>query len=550
MKLGGLIILLFSACQIFSQAVIPVSRTTWSATPTGWTDSYGGQTYTSALACDANSNRGKMTATGHFTQVFFSGVPGVLSFDLQGNGTDAASSLKVEESPDGSTWSTVATISSISGSCVTYTYSLNACSSLYVKWTYTKSIGNLAIDNVSIAGGTCAAAGCPVLTGAILNSCDNGVAGCDEGDAEVMLFNAGAYSITVASLPSNVINYYGSTANFTGGIIDAYTGTFSANAGTTATLNASTGCSGGFIDASTAGTIPAGATFMMVPSTFCATNYNFSNLCSSFSPIYVLYFSTAGWNSGGNLANHQTPSPKPKYITANFGSVNAGCAMEYYTFDADTESIGNGSGVAYPSIISTASATPTSPSAYTSASCTLPIVLPISLLEFKAELIDATTSKIKFVTTNEENVQQYIVSKSTDGFNFTVLDNQVSLNRMEPTDYFSYDRVNSEVNEYVYYRLEEMDLNGVKKNVGTCLIKLKPGKEIKVSQFESFISITLPVAASSIELMSADGKSISYIHGNENELSYQINLDGIAKGFYLLRITDINEKVTIKKIIY
>ena len=48
---------------IFAQAALPVSRTTWSATPTGWTDGYGGNTYTSALACDGNSNRGKFQAT-------------------------------------------------------------------------------------------------------------------------------------------------------------------------------------------------------------------------------------------------------------------------------------------------------------------------------------------------------------------------------------------------------------------------------------------------------------------------------------------------------
>jgi hypothetical protein len=40
------------------------------------------------------------------------------------------------------------------------------------------------------------------------------------------------------------------------------------------------------------------------------------------------------------------------------------------------------------------------------------------------------------------------------------------------------------------------------------------------------------------------------VEGNENDLLFQINLEGVAKGFYLLRVTDINEKVTIKKIIH
>ena len=90
----------------------------------------------------------------------------------------------------------------------------------------------------------------------------------------------------------------------------------------------------------------------------------------------------------------------------------------------------------------------------------------------------------------------------------------------------------------------------MKKNIGTCFIELKPSKEIIVNSNEAGISIDMPIAAKSIELLSVDGKNIIYVEGNENDLLFQINLEGVAKGFYLLRVTDINEKVTIKKIIH
>ncbi|MGZ3863990.1 MAG: T9SS type A sorting domain-containing protein [Bacteroidia bacterium] len=553
MRLKGLILIfVLSACRVFSQATLPVSRTTWSATPTGWTDNYAGQTYTSALACDGNTNRAKLSATGHYTQVFFSGVPGVVSFDMQGNGVDAASSLKIEESADGSTWNTLGTISSISGSCVTYTYAVT-CVSLYIKWTYTKSLGNISIDNVSITASTCpVAATCPVLTGAIVNSCNN--PGCNEGDAEIMFFNAGSNPITVSSFTTNTVNYYGSTVNFNAGTINAYTGAASANSSTTSTLNGFTGCTGSFIDASAAGTIPAYATFIMVPISFCPTNYNFSNICASFSPIYVVYYDATGWNSSGNLANYQSGS-NPKYLTTNFSWIG-GCGTTYYSFDAGSEysggtGSGDGASIAFPSTVSTSSASPTAANYYSSGSdCTLPIVLPIDLISFRASLAGINSASIKFTTLAEENVRQYNISKSVDGFNFSLFTRVQARNKIEKSDYVLYDEVNPEVNTLIYYRLEEEDLNGRKKLAATSVLEVRSAKNIIVTQGEAEVNLFLPIPAKEVELFTLDGRNVFSGNENYNGLSYKISMAGCAKGFYLLKIVDTDDKVTVKKIIY
>jgi hypothetical protein len=526
------------ASLLKAQATLPLSRTTWSATPTGWTDNAMG-TYTSTLTCDGNSNRGRMDATGDYTQVFFTGTPVQLSFDLQGNTIGATSSLLVEESANGTAWTSVANISGISGACVTYTYNLACATTQYVRWTYTKVSGNLAIDNVSITTGGCAGPGsvCPSLTGAVLNSCDNGTAGCNEGDAEILFMNTGTYSLSVSCLPANLVNYYGSSTSYTTPSIDAYTGTFSSNTTATGTLNGSTGCSGNFIDASTAGTIPAGATVMMVPSTFCSSNYDFSTLCSSFSPIYVLYFSTAGWSSSGNLANQQSPAPKPKYLTLNMSAASEGCPMEYYTYDANSEASGNGASVSF-NTVSTASATPANPSSYTTAGCTLPLVLPADLLSFGAQRLSRAEAKLEFVTVNETNLKQFTLSRSIDAITYMPVATLLPHNTAATHTYTVYDGF-AELAEPLYYRLEEEDMNGGRKIIGHAVLGQKPSGDVEVFYNYDEVIVRSKEAMHELQLFSAEGKKLLTLLPEENTTEAAIDLQKFAKGFYLLQVADL-----------
>ncbi len=536
-----------------AQASLPLTRTTWSATPTGWTDT-GMGTYTSALGCDGNSNRGRMDNTGDQTQVFFSGTGIQLSFDLQGNAIGATSSLLVEESADGTTWTTLATISNIAGTCVTYSYNLTCATTAYVRWTYTKVTGNLAIDNVSITTGTCGGGGgtiCPLMTGAVLNSCNN--PGCNEGDAEILLFNSGSYSITVSSFPSQTVKYHGNTTNYNNNTVDAYTGTVSSNTATTAGLNGTTGCSGGFVDAVSAGTIPAYSTFIMVPSSFCYANYDFSNLCANFSPIYVVYFATTGWNTSGNMANYQA-GVNPKYLVADFSWV-AGCSKEYYTYDAGQEysggaGSGDGASVAFPQPASTASASPTAPSVYNGAgSCSLPLILPVDLLSFTVKRTYLHEAELSFTTIAEENIREFIISKSYDGKQYEWVSEHIAKNQPAGTNYLAYDKVGEYPGDMIYYRLAEKDLNGITKIIGNCVLELKPSKEITVAQSETELLIDTPGGLNLLEMYGPTGQLVHSARGNEEILRYTIEKSNRQHGIYLVSMIDLSGKVFVKKIV-
>jgi hypothetical protein len=475
----------------FAQTALPVSRTSWSAAPAGWTDNYGGNTYTSLLACDGNSNRAKFSNSGEGTNVFFSGVPGALSFDLQGNTIGATSSLLVEESPDGSTWNTVATISGIASSCVTYTYTLT-CTSTYVRWTYTKVSGNLALDNVSIAIGTCGGGSTtyPVLTGIVVDGCNTYAStpacgstfdnsNCSEGRSEIAFFRAGSTAITAAQVQGmtrHVIDYY-TTAWST---LTYYTGISMNNAAATTALNSS-GCSSGscgtcFKDAWSNG-IPANATFIMLADYYCIGSTDYTNLCSNSgtNPIYVIYFgastnnstncnggTTGVWDVSGNYTNY-SGTPTVKGIAIDFSSLVAGSPTQYYTYDINSlvncSGATDGAGIAFGGV-STNTASPATPDAYTSCQCNLTIVLPVNLLSFTAAKINENT-QLNWATDSETNSDYFLVEYSLDGQNFISYKEIKSVgNSTQIKNYSCLFTLDPENQKTFYFRLKQVDNNG------------------------------------------------------------------------------------------
>ena len=77
-----------------------------------------------------------------------------LSFWLKGNGTNATSSLLVEGSTDKSSWATIATLTNLPTTGTTKSYTLDAEKNYRaLRFTYTKSAGNLAVDDIELTYG-------------------------------------------------------------------------------------------------------------------------------------------------------------------------------------------------------------------------------------------------------------------------------------------------------------------------------------------------------------------------------------------------------------
>jgi len=116
--------------------------------PSGWTFTNIGDIYSTEASSGVSIPSLKIDATGEAVETPTLTNPSSISFWIKGNSTDAASALLVEQLV-GSVWSTIENIVPIPTTEATKSYSLDA-SVTKVRFTYTKSAGNLAFDDVVI----------------------------------------------------------------------------------------------------------------------------------------------------------------------------------------------------------------------------------------------------------------------------------------------------------------------------------------------------------------------------------------------------------------
>ena len=142
-------LMIFAAIAASAQATLPTS---WSFPttnfPTGWSASgisyYTGSGNTPPAA--------KLDNTGDWVQIYFAQAPGVLSYYIAGN-SFVGGNFDVQESPNGTTWTTLHAYTDAELASSTYTqYSDNPLSTTrYIRFYYTNKVsGNVGLDDVSL----------------------------------------------------------------------------------------------------------------------------------------------------------------------------------------------------------------------------------------------------------------------------------------------------------------------------------------------------------------------------------------------------------------
>jgi hypothetical protein len=119
--------------------------------PSGWVFTNIGATYTSAANSGNLIPSLKFDATGDAVETAPVSDVSQLSFWIKGNSTDTASALLVE-GYNGSTWISVDNISNLPTTGTTKTY-INVGAYNKFRFTYTKSQGNIAFDDVDVICG-------------------------------------------------------------------------------------------------------------------------------------------------------------------------------------------------------------------------------------------------------------------------------------------------------------------------------------------------------------------------------------------------------------
>ena len=138
----------------FAQAVLPTTYDWAQATtlPTGWTITGGFTTYP---ASGNPAPSGKLQATGDMLTIAFTTPPGDVTYDIKANTANSAaytSTFLVEESADGSAWTTLHSHTSLSITAYTSFTDTPLSASRYIRFNLSiKASGNISLDNVTIA---------------------------------------------------------------------------------------------------------------------------------------------------------------------------------------------------------------------------------------------------------------------------------------------------------------------------------------------------------------------------------------------------------------
>jgi hypothetical protein len=182
------------------------------------------------------------------------------------------------------------------------------------------------------------------------------------------------------------------------------------------------------------------------------------------------------------------------------------------------------------------------------------IVLSVQKIDISA-LLNGNSAKVKWQTTQEENVATYYVERSIDGINFTTVTTALS----KGNGSFSYE-VSDDISQLnatvVYYRIKAVDNSGVSKYSPRASISLTGSVKLVVSPnpFTETVSISISSmekAKAELRLINLTGQIVfqkaTTIEKGRNSIVLN-EFSHISKGTYFLEIS-IGQKRETQKLV-
>jgi len=178
------------------------------------------------------------------------------------------------------------------------------------------------------------------------------------------------------------------------------------------------------------------------------------------------------------------------------------------------------------------------------------VILPLTLLNFNVSVEQGNTVLV-WTTSNEVNTNTFLVEKSMDGSNFSILTSVAARNTLEVNDYSVYD--NSLLNGVIYYRLKMIDKDG--KFVYSKIIKLSSDNKSQTlykvfpNPVHNNLTIDFNGKSSNEEasILSLTGKELMKVTLQDGILSKTICVAQLANGEYLLVVRGKQGELTTLK---
>ncbi|MCE3226984.1 MAG: hypothetical protein K0S32_1535 [Bacteroidetes bacterium] len=434
--------------------------------------------------------------------------------------------------------------------------------------------GNVVTGNIigPQADGVSLVAGNTQFYGILLNGSNLTIGGSASGSRNIISGNNGngltSYGINISNLNAtgNIIrgNYIGPGANG-----QSITGATQVN-GIYVQLSANSNTIGGYLG--NAGTNPQGNVIAFNTQNGISITNSSSNLISR-NRIYSNGTGASQFpinlNYGASQGNSGKAAPVISNVIATAVSGNsAGSGDTIEVFTNTTGSCGDmmvylGStvadaagnwiltGVTVNNVESVVATTRSVANNNTSQASTCTAPLPIELIFFKATC-DATKINLNWATASEHNSKSFVIEKSTDGFNYIPI---ASINATgESSQRIDYNFTDQQVQkELVYYRLVQLDANGLVNYYPAVFVNDCDKELLKISAFPTLVKDILMISLSGlssshaeIDMIDMTGRIVFQKNESVSNGIIKLSLSTFSEGVYTLSVNCLNQRQCFK----
>jgi hypothetical protein len=183
------------------------------------------------------------------------------------------------------------------------------------------------------------------------------------------------------------------------------------------------------------------------------------------------------------------------------------------------------------------------------------VVLPLSILDIKAEKINNSANRLKWTTANEKNVSHFEIERSSDGLEFNNIGTTKAMGHTSSQDYTFIDA--HPLSIFNYYRLKMMDVDGSFTYTKVVSVDNSTGQNNKITVYPNpftdvltlaFENSNAPKTALVIELSDALGRSVWLQNLTTGTQAIDIQTASLPSGTYFLSIKE-GLNTTIYKVI-
>jgi hypothetical protein len=179
--------------------------------------------------------------------------------------------------------------------------------------------------------------------------------------------------------------------------------------------------------------------------------------------------------------------------------------------------------------------------------------LPVTWVSFTAQKIDNLAVALDWVTSDENNNDHFVLEKSADLNHFHSLTQVDAQNASGLQSYQFTDRTTMEQTNY--YRLKQVDQDGSYSYSSIVEVNFGEGLDSDVLLFpnpaQDMLNIQLPIGRFEMELYNATGHKLQAeaVDVDFAENPYQLDIQHLSQGIYLISIRDHAGQVSVKHFI-